>query len=260
MIEKFLPVLVLASTLASSACVDPKSADTTDTAYLDTGESPDPPDPLGSLEGVISYVRESCGWVSQQWHGEDPTLNCGPASLLISAACVKGTDPSEEDLKNSLDYMDANAWATGYGGSGGEEEGYPGSYTSGSDLVATMEGYYRADAMLVGDNYGEWGFGENYGNAVALSDLLDDVRNGYPPIIATVSQGLRPTGDEMVADGTPHYMVLMGAFLDEDGIWYVVLHDPNPYPKDREYGELHAYTLDSFIWPEHAAIRSSPTL
>lgn len=249
--EMLFPALMSASVLGPSACAEPKSV--ADTAELDTGESLDP---LGSLEGAMSYVRNSCGWLSQEWPGQEPTVNCGPASLVMVGSCVNGTEPSGDELVALLDHMDENAETTGYNGS---REDYSGSFTPGSVLIATMESYYDGvDAILVGDGFGDRDFGENYGNAVALSDLLRDVKSGYPPVILTASQGYWPTGDEMVADGSPHFMVLMGATLEEEGTWSVVLHDPNPYFS--EYGAFHAYTLDSFVnaWRQHAAIRFFP--
>ncbi len=164
-------------------------------------------------------VQLDCPWLSQERDAEESTLNCGPTSLVMAAACINRTTPSYENVIDLISWMSENDetyYETG--------ENYSGSYTNTVQLTNAGNEYYKLSA-------------ERFYETVMLNDMYDDLASGVPVLIATYNQG--ENASDVMDGGGGHFMLLVGMTST-----HIIVNDPGPYSAD--LGESHEYTIDSF--------------
>jgi hypothetical protein len=149
-------------------------------------------------------VRLECPWLPQVPPGDwTTTMNCGPASLLMAEACMRGGAPGGGDIIDLIDWMDANI--STYAGVGA---GHSGSATSTTQLVATADGYF--------------GLAAERKTGLRLQDAYAELAAGRPVIVTTLTQsGNDHPSTTMSSRGAPHFMMLVGMTPTT-----VILHDP----------------------------------
>ncbi len=173
----------------------------------------------------------SCPWLSQEVVGDtETTLNCGPTSVVMAAACIDGFMPESQDVVDVIDWMDENIDSYNYA-----------SVTNTVQLSETAVGYYGISAEYF----------SRFSQSVepsSLRELDEDLRSGVPTLIATYSQ----TGNssDVMQDGGGHFMLLVGMTPT-----HVVVHDPAPW--DATSGAFRRYTIESFLeeWQSDAGVR-----
>lgn len=174
-----------------------------------------------------------CAWLSQQVDGGS-TLNCGPTSLVMAAACLDGRMPDANEIVDVITWMDETI--DSYGGVGTDNHG---SYTTTEEMAQTAQGYYGLPAQ----DFTRWH------NTAAPEDLYEDLASGVPTLIATYVQGENDT-DTLYRGTIGHFMLLVGMTPT-----HIVVHDPGQ--RDATLGTFHAYTISSFLdaWQNDAGVR-----
>lgn len=178
-----------------------------------------------------------CPWQSQEVVGQtETTLNCGPTSVVMAAACIDGFMPETQEIVDVITWMEENI--NSYNGTGEDNRG---SYTNTVQLSETMEEYYGISAEYFSE------FSESVEPA-SLQDLEEDLQSGVPTLIATYSQSGNET--DVMRDGGGHFMLLVGMTPT-----HIVMHDPGPW--DAASGAFHQYTIESFRqeWQSNAGVR-----
>lgn len=174
-------------------------------------------------------IQLDCPWLSQERNADESTLNCGPTSLVMAAACINRTTPNYTDVVDLISWMDENDET--YGGTGDD---YAGSNTNTVQLTDAANAYFNLGA-------------ERFYETATLNDMYDDLASGVPVLIAVHSQGDNAT--DVMDSGGGHFMLLVGMTPT-----HIVVNDPGPYSP--ELGANHEYTIESFeeTW-QNAGVR-----
>jgi hypothetical protein len=167
-------------------------------------------------------VRLECPWLPQVPPGDwTTTMNCGPASLLMAEACMRGGAPGGGDIIDLINWMDANI--STYAGVG---SGHSGSATSTTQLVATADSYF--------------GLAAERKTGLRLQDAYAELAAGRPVIVTTLTQsGNDHPSTTMSSRGAPHFMMLVGMTPTT-----VILHDPGRGASIN--GEDREFSITSF--------------
>ncbi len=174
-------------------------------------------------------VQLDCPWLSQERNADESTLNCGPTSLVMAAACINHTIPTYTDVIDLISWMDENDES--YGGVSGD---YSGSNTNTVQITDAANAYFDLSA-------------ERFYETTTLNGMYDDLADGVPVVIAVHSQGDNAT--DVMASGGGHFMLLVGMTPT-----HIIVNDPGPYSS--ELGANHEYTIESFeeTW-QNAGVR-----
>ena len=174
-------------------------------------------------------VELDCPWISQQPTEDASTLNCGPTSLVMAAACVNQTIPTYDDVIDTITWMDENVET--YDGSGEDNNG---SSTNTVELEEVGNEYFDIPS-------------ERFYHILTLQSLNEDLESGVPVLVAVDAQGDNAT--DVMEGGGGHFVLLVGMTPT-----HVIVHDPGPY--SASLGEGHEYTIDSFLdtW-QNAGVR-----
>ncbi len=172
-----------------------------------------------------------CPWLSQQFAEvteENPsTLNCGPTSVVMAAACIDGFTPETQDIVDVITWMEENIDDYNYG-----------SVTNALQLSDTMSWYYDITARPFKDSY----------EPLSLQDIYGALEDSDPTLVFTSWQGDNET--DVMTSGSAHAMLIVG--MNQK---YVVVNDPGPW--DADFGAYHEYTIESFQqrWLSDAGVR-----
>ena len=179
-------------------------------------------------------INQYCGSVEQTDLAN--TGNCGPTSLIMAEAFLKGLPLDAETkiprIRDAVDWFfakypekipsDLQHWFR-----------YWGDAFSTDDLVRYAEQLGLAASDITGTD---------------SKALRAELEKGRPVIVLVRYQGARNTTDRMQLVGRGHYMLLIG--MDDD---YAYFNDPGQLPRDainagngRNYGTNRRYRIDSF--------------
>lgn len=132
-------------------------------------------------------VELSCPWLAQVPPGNwTDTMNCGPVSVEMAAACLEGWTPTADDTSALLDWMNENIV-----GFSSDAPDYNGSLTNTEQLANAASGYFDLEASRR--------------THASLEDLYGELAAGRPVIVASETQTTNDApGREMVFRCTPN--------------------------------------------------------
>lgn len=128
--------------------------------------------------------------------GSWASLNCGPTSVLMVDKYYKGGTPTEQDIRNVVDWLAANI--NGY-----NVNNYNGSNTNVSTLTRIAKEYLNFNDVSDYSN-----------NTRTIDDLVNDLADYYPVIVAVrinMSSSINTIG---------HFMVCRGVTADRNTFYF----------------------------------------
>ena len=152
-----------------------------------------------------------CGWLSQQPFEGANTLDCGPTTLVMAAACIDGYAPEYNEVVDLMAWMESHV-------------GYTGNFTNTVMLETAANSYYDLRA-------------QKFYASLNLEGMYEDLLSGVPILVGVRSQGDNTT--DIMELGNWHFMLLVGMTQT-----HVIFNDPQPY--EREIGENRSFTIESF--------------